>query len=35
MSFKRTIHKTNLFSTFFYDEEHVSAIADSKSKAVF
>lgn len=34
MCFKRTIRQTNLFSTFFYDEEHVGAIADSKSKAV-
>lgn len=35
LRFKRTIHQTNLFSSFFYDEEHVRAVTDSKSKAVF
>lgn len=35
MCIKRTIQQTNLLSTFFYDEEYVSAVTDSKSKSVF
>lgn len=35
MCFQRTIQYIYLFPTFFDDKEHIGAVTDSKSKAVF